>query len=167
MPSGSGVEWAECSLIKGTGCRVKTFSLILDSSVGLSTGIHSAGDPFWETPWVRILHSAEEDNLSPFDSKILSLYQSIEISNTKYVIIVCLPMSIYHWKYTRHQAVVISLAIMEFDHTMYYKTEVLCSYWCRRLIYFWWEFAIFTNVMIDWLIVQFYFVIFWQSTTCV
>ena len=35
MPKGSGVEWAECSLIIGTGCRVKVFSLILDSSVGL------------------------------------------------------------------------------------------------------------------------------------
>ena len=31
-------------------------------------------------PWV-ILHSAEEDNLSPFDSKIASLCRSIEINN--------------------------------------------------------------------------------------
>ena len=38
----SGVKWAECSLIIGTGCRV--FSLILDSSVGLSASIQSAGD---------------------------------------------------------------------------------------------------------------------------
>ena len=29
----SGVKWAECSLIIGTGCRVQVFSLILDSSV--------------------------------------------------------------------------------------------------------------------------------------
>ena len=43
-PTGSGVEWAECSLIIGTGCRVQVFSLILDSSVGLSAGIQSAGD---------------------------------------------------------------------------------------------------------------------------
>ena len=41
----SGVKWAECSLIIGTGCRVQVFcSLILDSSVGLSVGIQSAGD---------------------------------------------------------------------------------------------------------------------------
>ena len=43
-PTGSGVEWAECSLIIGTGYWVQDFSLILDSSVGLSTGIQSAGD---------------------------------------------------------------------------------------------------------------------------
>ena len=35
--------------------------------------------------WVRILLSAEEDNLSPFDSKIACLCQSIEINNNKYV----------------------------------------------------------------------------------
>ena len=40
----SGVKWAECSLIIGTGCRVQVFSLILDSSVGLSASIQSAGD---------------------------------------------------------------------------------------------------------------------------
>ena len=26
MPNGRGVEWAECSLIIGTGCRVPVFS---------------------------------------------------------------------------------------------------------------------------------------------
>ena len=40
----SGVKWAECSLIIGTGCRVQILSLILDSSVGLSASIQSAGD---------------------------------------------------------------------------------------------------------------------------
>ena len=75
--TGTGVEWAECSLIIGMGCRV--LSLIPDSSVGLSAGIQSA---IWcLRPWVRILHSAEEDNLSPFDSKIACLCQSIEINN--------------------------------------------------------------------------------------
>ena len=49
MPNGCGVEWAECSLIIGTGCRVQVFSLILDSSVGLSVGIESAGDLVSET----------------------------------------------------------------------------------------------------------------------
>ena len=43
-PTGSGVDWVECSLIIGTGCRVHVFSLILDSSVGLSAGIQSAGE---------------------------------------------------------------------------------------------------------------------------
>ena len=49
MPNGCGVKWAECSLIIGTGCRVQVFSLILDSSVGLSVGIQSAGDLVSET----------------------------------------------------------------------------------------------------------------------
>ena len=48
--TGSGVEWAACSLIMGTGCRVRVYSLILDSSVGLSVGIQSAGDLVSETP---------------------------------------------------------------------------------------------------------------------
>ena len=39
-----GAKWAECSLIIGTGCRVQVFSLILDSSVGLSASIQSAGE---------------------------------------------------------------------------------------------------------------------------
>ena len=43
-PIGNEVEWAECLLIIGTGCRVQGFSLILDSSVGLSAGIQSAGE---------------------------------------------------------------------------------------------------------------------------
>ena len=46
----SGVKWAECSLIIGTGCRVQVFCLILDSSVGLSASIQSAGDLVSETP---------------------------------------------------------------------------------------------------------------------
>ena len=40
----SGVKWAECSLIIGTDCPDPVFSLILDSSVGLSANIQSAGD---------------------------------------------------------------------------------------------------------------------------
>ena len=40
----SGVKWAECSLIIGTGCGVQVVSLILDGSVGLSASIQSAGD---------------------------------------------------------------------------------------------------------------------------
>ena len=35
--------------------------------------------------WVRILHSAGEDNLSPFNLKIACLCQSIEINNNKLV----------------------------------------------------------------------------------
>ena len=50
------------------GLSSSSFSLILDSSVGLSAGIQSAGDWVSESLWVPILHSAEEDNLSPFDT---------------------------------------------------------------------------------------------------
>ena len=39
----------ECSLIIETGCRFQVFSLILDSSVGLSAGIQSAADLVSET----------------------------------------------------------------------------------------------------------------------
>ena len=49
MLNGFGVEWAECSLIIGKGCRVHIFSLIFDSSVGFSAGIQSAGDLVSET----------------------------------------------------------------------------------------------------------------------
>ena len=48
--TGSVVKWAECSLIIGTSCRVQVFSLILDSSVGLSASIQSAGDMVSGTP---------------------------------------------------------------------------------------------------------------------
>ena len=89
MPNGSGVRWAACLLIIGAGCRVQVFSLILDSSVRLSAGIQSAGHFVSETHWVRILHSAEEDNLSPFDSKIACLCQSIEIKNNNMYIARC------------------------------------------------------------------------------
>ena len=66
------------------GLSSSSFCLILDSSVSLSAGIQSAEDWISETLWVRILHSAEEDNLSPLDPKIACLCQSIEINN-KYV----------------------------------------------------------------------------------
>ena len=49
MPNGSGVEWVECSLIIGTGCRVHVFGLILDSSVSLSVGNQLAVDLVSET----------------------------------------------------------------------------------------------------------------------
>ena len=84
-PKCNGVEWAECSLILGTGCRVQVFSLILDSSVGLSAAFSLLASWCLRPWWVRILHSAEEDNLSPFDSNIACLCQSMEINNNKHV----------------------------------------------------------------------------------
>ena len=80
---------AECSLIIGTGCRVHVFSLILDSSVGLLVGIQSAGDLVSQALGSNPAFSrGEEDNLSPFDSKIACQCQSsIEINNNKYIYI--------------------------------------------------------------------------------
>ena len=96
MPNGSGVSWAECLLIIGMGCGVQVFSLFLDSSVSLSAGIQSVGDWVSEKLWVLILHSAVEDNLFPFDSKIACLCQSIEINNKKYVCMrVCMHVCMY------------------------------------------------------------------------
>ena len=46
--------------------------------------------------WVRILLSAEEDNLSPFDSNIACLCQSIEINNNKHV---CMCVCVYPCMY--------------------------------------------------------------------
>ena len=80
----SGVKWAECSLIIGTGCQVQVFSLILDSSVGLSASIQSAGDLVSWTPGSNPAF-CRGTNLSPFDLKIACLCQSIEINNNKYV----------------------------------------------------------------------------------
>ena len=53
----------------------------------------------FQRPWVRILHSAEEDNLSPFDLKIACLCRGIEINNNKHV---CCPycvteMAVHSW----------------------------------------------------------------------
>ena len=39
----------------------------------------------YEASQLRILHLAEEDNLSPYDSKIACLCQSIEINNNKHI----------------------------------------------------------------------------------
>ena len=48
-------------------------------------GVQSAGDLVSETSQLIILHSAEEDNLSPFDSKIGCLCQSFKTDNSKHV----------------------------------------------------------------------------------
>ena len=49
---------------------VQVFCLIVDSSVGLWECIQFAGDMLSQASQLRILHSAEEDNFSFFDSKI-------------------------------------------------------------------------------------------------
>ena len=83
--TGSEVKWAECMPIIQTGYRVQGFGLILDGSIGLWEGIHSAGDLVSQTFKVLILHSAKEGDLSPFDSKIACPCQSFHINNNKHV----------------------------------------------------------------------------------
>ena len=63
-PTGSEVEWAECLLIIGTGCRVQVLAW---SSIAQSVcqQAFSLLANRCLRPWVQILHSAEEDNLSP------------------------------------------------------------------------------------------------------
>ena len=72
-------EWAECSLIIGTGYRVQVFawSLIAQSVCQQAFSLLAI---LCLRPWVRILHAAEEDNLSPFHSNITCLCQTIQIN---------------------------------------------------------------------------------------
>ena len=83
-PTGSEVEWAECLLIIGTGCLVQVLAWSsIAQSVCQQTFILLANRCL--RPWVGILHSAEDENLSPFDSNIACLCQSIEINSNKHV----------------------------------------------------------------------------------
>ena len=85
-PGESRRQWGrvcECSLIIGTGY----FKFLAWSSIAQSVcqwGFSRQGIRF-QRPWVRILHSPEEDNLSPFDSKSTCLCQSIKINNNKHI----------------------------------------------------------------------------------
>ena len=80
--TGSGVEWAECSLTIGTGWWVQVFSLILDSSVSLASG-HSGCWRFgvWDPGFESCIQQRKTTWL---DSNIVCLCQSIEINNNKY-----------------------------------------------------------------------------------
>ena len=80
----SGAKWAECSLIIGMGCRVQVFSLIVDSSVGLSASIQSAGELVSRAPGSNPAFSRGTQLVS-FDFNIACLCQSIEINNNKHV----------------------------------------------------------------------------------
>ena len=69
-PTGSEVEWAECSLIIGTGHWVQVFLAWFSVAQSVRQGALNLLEIRFQRPWVRFLHSAEVDNLSPFDSKI-------------------------------------------------------------------------------------------------
>ena len=84
-PTGCGVEWAKCSLIIGTGYWVQ---VVLAWSSIVQSGIQSAVDSNSDT-LVRILHSAEEDNWSPFDLKIACCATGSKLITT----------SMYKWRH--------------------------------------------------------------------
>ena len=91
----SGAKWAECSLTIGTGCRVQVFAW---SSIAQSVcqRAFSLLAIWCLAPRVQILHSAEENNLSPFYLNIACLCQSIDINNNKYVCMYeCMYVCIY------------------------------------------------------------------------
>ena len=83
-PTDSGVKWAECSLIIGTGCRVQVFLSWSSIAQSVFQQAFSLLAIWCLGPRVQILHSAEEHNLSPFDSNIACLCQSIELTTNMY-----------------------------------------------------------------------------------
>ena len=74
-----------------------SFWLILDSSVALRVGIQSAGDLVSQTSQLRIPHSAEEDNLSAFDSKITCPCRSIKINNKIHYLTAIYAPKVFAW----------------------------------------------------------------------
>ena len=65
--------------------------------ISLWAGIPSARDSVPEA-LVRILQSAEEHNLSPFDLKTTCLYQNIEINKNKYAsnhVYICIHICVF------------------------------------------------------------------------
>ena len=79
-PTRNRVEWAECSLIIGTGYWVQVLAWF-STAQSVCQRVFSLLAIWCLRPWVRILYWAEEGDLSPFDSKITCLCQSIEIYN--------------------------------------------------------------------------------------
>ena len=75
-PTDSGVEWAEFSLIIGTGYWVQAFLAWSSEAQSVCQRVFSLLEIRFQIPWVLILHSAEED-VSPFDYKFACLCQSI------------------------------------------------------------------------------------------
>ena len=84
-------------------------------------------------PRPLILHSAEEDNLSPFNPKIACLCQSIEINNNKYVYMHVCMCVLPHCMMTRANRKIDTLQpVARYFHcyTMWYplSTEILYSH---------------------------------------
>ena len=67
--------------------RAIEFKFLAWSSIAQSVCQHAFSllEIRFQKPWVRILYSAEEDNLSPFDSTLLPCYQRIRINTNKHV----------------------------------------------------------------------------------
>ena len=85
MPNGSGVKWAECSLIIGTGCRVQVFAWSSIAQSVCQRAFSLLEIRFQIPPWVRILHSAEEDNKVSFRFENRLPVPEHQINNSKHV----------------------------------------------------------------------------------
>ena len=86
-PTGSGFVWAECSLIIRTGCRVQVLSFLAWSSIAQSVCQRAFNLlAIWcRRPQVQILHSTEEDYLSPFDLNIACCARASKLTTNMYV----------------------------------------------------------------------------------
>ena len=89
-------------------------------------------------PCVRILHSVEEDNLSPFDSKITCLCQSIDINNNRHTFLhtyihTCLQTYIHTYIHTCmhtyiHTYLLLLISMLWHRHAIFKsKGDKLCS----------------------------------------
>ena len=125
MPNGNGVEWAECSLIIGTGCRVQVFAWSSIAQSVCQRAFSLLAIWYLRPWWVRILHSAEDDNLSPFDSNIACPCQSIEINNKYVCMCVCMHACTHA---CMHVCMYVCMCIYVFMYLCTYVSMYLCMY---------------------------------------
>ena len=92
------VEWSQCSLIIGAGYWVQVFRLTLARSVCVCQWEFILLEIRFQRPWVRILHAAEEEKMSPFDSKSFACARASILTTTN--------MYIARARYESHPAVV-------------------------------------------------------------
>ena len=90
------IKWAECSLINRDGLLSSSFVAWSSTAQSVCQRALSLLAIWCLRPRVQILHSAEEDNLSPFDLNIACLCQSIEINKIYiYIYIVYIHICVY------------------------------------------------------------------------
>ena len=143
--TGSRVERAECSLIIGTGCRVQLFLAWSSLAQSVCQRAFSLLAIWCLRPWVWILHSTKEDNLSRFDSNIACLCQSTEINNTKhvpcqdyklmkasktYTCVMWKEIPLRHWNWPK-----IFTHVYKINTCIQYHLVTTAAIWCSLLCY--------------------------------